>query len=485
MSENIGKNKDKVAIFVLKCNKEKIILKEERERKLNEIDWFVSIMTKDDLVLVVKTTKMPIDGFRRNPEKAPYPRLVAGIKDILHGRSRTGNKNSFLYPNLVKNIKDIILRKRNDIEQENIDKFYMQMEMDDKLRPFEKITLFQTLFPMQYSEGLPRLIENSKKNRSLFFGFLKDYDPVIKIESLIKTDTPRGLFEGEQENVHRWLATEFEKETIEQFKQIAMTSTDENFSQSVFSKSQEDKLALTFLFLESHDRYQNPKYERLVYFVYQSWCNLMIGNMREMIKLQKGENEFLCKELDNTRKKISKVNREKVHLENELKDQKDEITKIKNVNKHYETVFEELNEKISNLTHTYSKIKQQNEDLKQKVSKYEEIINYLQNLLEEYKWTVVTNHKDDFPLLSSLFDEKIMTPQTLHHMISKGTIEQLKEHTLFVSRLSFTSTRLYLDVMDSLQKYQINTEELLSNSEIDNLKIIMNELLSKEGEMVW
>lgn len=443
-------------------------------------------MTKEDMVLVVKTMKIPIDGFQRNPEKAPYPILEAGIRDILHGRSRKRKNNSLIYPNFVNNIKEFILKKReDDIEQKDIEKFYMQMEMDEKLRPFEKIVLFQTLYPTQYNEELPRLIENSKNKRPLFFGFSKDLDPIMKIESLIKTDTPSGLFEGEQENLHSWLITEFENKTLNQFKQIAVTSTDENFSQSLFSRSDKEKLALTFLFLEAHNRYQDPKYEKLVYYVYQNWRNLMIDKMHEIAEVQKGENKSLCKELDNEKKKVSRVNREKEQLENELEKQKEEITKIKKMNKHYETMIEQLNQNITSLTHTCSELKQQQEYLQQRVTRYEEIIKTLQLLLGDYEWTIVTNHKDDFSLLSSLFNERIMTPQTLQNMINQGTIEELKEHILFVSRLSFTSSKLYIDVMDSLQKYQIKTEELLSNSEIDNLKIIINELLSKEGEMIW
>jgi hypothetical protein len=443
-------------------------------------------MTKEDMVLIMKTMKIPIDGFQRNPEKAPYQILEAGIRDILHGRSRKRKNNSLIYPNFVNNIKEFILKKReDDIEQKDIEKFFMQMEMDENLRPFEKIALFQTLYPTQYNEELPRLIENSKNKRPLFFGFSKDFDPVMKIESLIKTDTPSGLFEGEQENLHSWLITEFEDKTLDQFKQIAVTSTDENFSQNLFSRSDEEKLALTFLYLEAQHRYQNPRYEKLVYYVYQSWRNFKISKMYEMIEELKGENESLCKELDDAKKKIGRANREKEQLENELKKQKEEITNIKEVNKHYETMIEQLNQKMTTVTHTCDKLKQQQEALQQRVNRYKKGMKTLQYLLEEYEWTIVTNHKDDFPLLSSLFNERIMTPQTLQNMINRGTIEELKGHILFVCRLSFTSSRLYLDVMDSLQKYQIKTEELLSNSEIDNLKIIMNELLSKEGEMVW
>jgi septal ring factor EnvC (AmiA/AmiB activator) len=114
-------------------------------------------------------------------------------------------------------------------------------------------------------------------------------------------------------------------------------------------KRQSNFFGFCRLFLEAHNRYQNQKYEKLVYYVYQNWRNLLIDKMHEIAEVQKEENESLCKELDNEKKKVSRVNREKEQLENELKKQKEEITKIKEMNKHYETMIEQLNQNITSI----------------------------------------------------------------------------------------------------------------------------------------
>ncbi|MCZ0756826.1 hypothetical protein [Anoxybacillus sp. J5B_2022] len=453
---------------------------------MNEIDWFVSIMTKEDMVFIIKAMKIPIDGFQKNPEKAPLSKLEASIRDILYGGSRRKRrKDSFVYPNFVNFVKDVVLKRREDIEKEDIEKFYMQMELDEGLRSFEKIALFQTLYPIQYKEQFPKLVENSKNKRPLFFGFLKELDPVVKIESLVKIATPSELFESEKENIHSWIATEFKKEELDYFKQIVSTATDENFSYSLFSRNDKEKFALTFLFLGENVRYKKQQYEKLVYYVYQNWRSLTIDKICEITEMQKGEVESLCKELENEKKKLRRVNSEKEQIENELKKRKEEITQVKKANEHFKITIEHLNKSIGVITNECNQLKQQNECLQQKVDRYKEIITVVQFLFNDCKWKVVTNNSRDFSLLSSLFKECIMAPQTLQTMIDKGTIGELRQYTLFVSRLSFTSSKLYVDLMESLRKHQVKTEELLSSSEIDNLKSIIGKLLSKEGEMIW
>lgn len=255
-------------------------------------------MTKEDMVFIIKAMKIPIDGFQKNPEKAPLSKLEASIRDILYGGSRRKRrKDSFVYPNFVNFVKDVVLKRREDIEKEDIEKFYMQMELDEGLRSFEKIALFQTLYPIQYKEQFPKLVENSKNKRPLFFGFLKELDPVVKIESLVKIATPSELFESEKENIHSWIATEFKKEELDYFKQIVSTATDENFSYSLFSRNDKEKFALTFLFLGENIRYKKQQYEKLVYYVYQNWRSLTIDKICEITEMQKGEVESLCKEL--------------------------------------------------------------------------------------------------------------------------------------------------------------------------------------------
>ncbi|TDL82096.1 hypothetical protein [Peribacillus frigoritolerans] len=422
-----------------------------------EYEWYLTLLKPDDLVAVCKIHKIPVEGFKR-PDNAPANRVHAAIKNTLRsgfngGKNKRGKK-PLTYESLLEGVAKEYMNKNilwNDI---NFELFLEKSEIYYGNKPFVSVALLYSLFPDIYKEQLHKMLENSKLDKFIFYGFqgYKESSTYEKINNFVSTH----LLYNKYPNL---------KSTLEDFSYSLNDNESKTLEEFILLTQQIDDLSLYKLLMETH---KDVQYLLLLAFLYHNdnYSNSdykIMSDGVELILSEKRQN-LLCNNLTLT-SEIAK-----------------ELPELKSANSQLVIQNNNLRLNLEKALNDKKDTQEKFELLTGKIDSFNLYLKFFESFSEKIKDEFIVAGGDSFDLGPYLKNNS-MTIKALKDIKKQGKEELLRNKTIFLTRNAFFHSHEWSNMKNFLDKNDLEYEELYGFSELEYLEQIIKWTFERETKL--
>ncbi len=389
---------------------------------MNEVDWFVSQLTPNEMILMGKL----IPGF---PSDTRVPALVKEkVIEALNNGYKKGSGKRY-NKTLVMNIRDLYEKIGNDYIKKHptaVEREFEHMVLklsDARIRPYNKIAVLFTFFPTEFSSNLPKMIDNTVNKRNFLEGIGLPEGGEMSIPHKINR-----LLHGNQVEVFRTKLENLEANYMQVFvSQEKPELANEDDLWSTFKEaSQHLKLPILLHYLISNKRYELPENLELVNTVLH-WLS----------KYERSEME-------------------------------QQIRK-------YEGVLRQLNNDLALQKDMNHLLREEQDKTRRSTTLFNEIQTLCLELLQGRKLVIIT----DRYVLPTLFDQSTFT-QSYFLELGVDQWKDYKDCLFVITRNDFETSKQWISFTATLTQNHIAYVELTGYEELGHLAQIVNYLLTEE-----
>lgn len=397
-----------------------------RRQFLNEFDWFLSILEKQDMATIASRFNVQIQGFDKNIQNAPVIRLRNAIKEYLNNGLLRKKKRALNYQQMLNTIADELNLKSNTLEE-----FIMQIELDNEIRPYQAFAYLYINFQKIFEEKKDLLKGNMENNDFIFKGLIEERTTKDKIQSLINTQLGKDEIYRNLKSYENLLEKGELKNDYYLFREKIKGDVEILFKELI--KCPKEKLLLVlFAFIIENENYINPEYYYILKEVKYSFENLKY-------KREASEKEKIIE------------NNKMLQLENdELITYKNRFISLKEDN-------DNLKIKISLLQSNIKLLEEEQNTLKL-ASKNSEILSTLiNNLIKEKNFLIITSEIAEFK--NTPLDVYVREIKDFTEDKKIKNLQPYRDKILFFTRVSF-ETREWGKIKIYLEKNKLKYYEL-------------------------
>ncbi|KGR90837.1 hypothetical protein CD30_08960 [Ureibacillus massiliensis 4400831 = CIP 108448 = CCUG 49529] len=393
---------------------------------MNEFDWFLSILEKQDMATIASRFNVQIQGFDKNIQNAPVIRLRNAIKEYLNNGLLRKKKRALNYQQMLNTIADELNLKSNTLEE-----FIMQIELDNEIRPYQAFAYLYINFQKIFEEKKDLLKGNMENNDFIFKGLIEERTTKDKIQSLINTQLGKDEIYRNLKSYENLLEKGELKNDYYLFREKIKGDVEILFKELI--KCPKEKLLLVlFAFIIENENYINPEYYYILKEVKYSFENLKY-------KREASEKEKIIE------------NNKMLQLENdELITYKNRFISLKEDN-------DNLKIKISLLQSNIKLLEEEQNTLKL-ASKNSEILSTLiNNLIKEKNFLIITSEIAEFK--NTPLDVYVREIKDFTEDKKIKNLQPYRDKILFFTRVSF-ETREWGKIKIYLEKNKLKYYEL-------------------------
>ncbi|MFS0665955.1 hypothetical protein AB1L06_18420 [Bacillus mojavensis] len=420
-----------------------------------DVDWFLSLLDKNDMAYICQKFKLTVTGFQRNLSSAPIKLLGNTIKTALNNgfQKKRGKKKDYLpFEEMFLNIAKDLIEKRPNISEFTFLEFAVHVEFEQDLRNFEIISIAYKLFPKEFEKHYDTIVKNTNKGHYIFNGLSQELSRT-PLEKICKIVDVKSLHEKNIETLKEF-GNIFLQSSEKVFVEIRDLIADEESAFRFLAKTKKNMhVYIMTAFLLKEERYNEEIYKDLIQ---TTVLNIQAHKLEQLNKTAE-EKEA---ELKNIESKLLKLTKEK---EAELKNVESRLLKLTEektrLEKENSSLVTSLNRQIENENHLLGNIK----ELTKKVDKLESVLNkneplqmVFYRIITENNFIIVTKDVDYF--VGTPFESVTILPTKFKKNIRSSS--QYKEQTVFVTRSSFISATEWYGFKQFLEKHHLSYEEL-------------------------
>ncbi len=399
-----------------------------------DIDWFLSILKKEDMEYICRKFKLSVTGFQRNLTRAPISTLGNTIKTALSNgfRKKKGNKNNYLpLDEFMNTIACELIKKYPFIPDFEFLEFAEQAELELVMREYEIVAVSYKYFEIEFKKYYTEVVNNTKNNRYIYHGITKELSKSVleKINDVIRTSSLKKEYEN--------ILKDFYNNIVSISDIGEDPGSEEDALRALLLSNKEAQLNVMVAHLIKNNRYKDEAYKELVeitvFKIKEYYYNCAQSDLKEILEEKKEINGILeDKKIENIefKKLVSELN-EKLSIS--FKNEKDHLIKIT-----------ELEGKIENLT----SVLKRNEPLQL----------FFYRVITENNFILVTKDLNQF--IDTPFESVTILPSDFKKNIKSNLKSSQIEDTVFVSRSSFTSGSEWYKFKSFLENNLVNYEEL-------------------------
>jgi hypothetical protein len=404
---------------------------------LEEIDIFINLCTKEDLIKYIKLVEVKVKGFTKNFKNAPKILLKNSLKKELE------KHNYAFYEGLISSIAEYYdqFKVVNDF-----DAFIINVNRESEDIPqANAFAIFANKFPEKKEEYLPKIKDNMKNDKFIFDINLDDFE-INEQNANDKFYSMSGM---------STLAIDFYNDYIKRLKLILFKYYDENEYHNCFKEVEDiswlDFTKLYYDLIKKYDEnivhmsYLSANEEKILSYdgeiakihlllIYELYLELILEDKREIEnekeKLVDDNNtleeklNYLEKQNERQEKSINKLEKKNKNLQDKLNDLKinfkDERKDLNDIIKNQKTeitkksnIIEKLQEKNKNLVSTEELLSSWGYNEKEDKQSDLVIINYEDSELfklffGKYKFIKSNSNLNDFKLKLKNIEDKFI-----------------------------------------------------------------------------
>lgn len=427
-----------------------------------EFEWYLELLDQNDLAVICKWFNLPVQGFK-NPDKAPYNILNNVVRTSLTKGNliKHKKKHAITYEELLKRVATETSRHDNWLDL-SFQEFLYKSQLLLKFKPFKSVALLYEKFPEKYQTNLELMKRNSlKKDEVFIFSGFEGYQekPILsQIGSLLQEHliSPYFYLEKTKDHIELFLSGE----ELAQYKDfVALIST---------SEMNEDITCLKMLY-ETVPKYRNIfllAYLNVNQFVYKDEYKSIALSLENYLK-SKYENlstqklEYIKAEKDLLKQQAEEFHNDLIETQSYLEQLKVDLLSKDTIIKKQKTSLSQMR-----LRKSSRKI-------------YEDYFKYLVKKVENSLIVTGGNSNE----LGPYFEEFFLSVKELNQIKKEKSIERLKDKTVFIARIAYSSSQKWNEITQFIHKHDIKMVELDGYNELEFLDTIIASLA--EGEKVY
>ncbi len=401
-------------------------------------ELLLSVLPREALIDICKRFKVRVDGFQKKLDRAQIGHLGTSVKTAITQselrRKRKGGTTPVSLVEIVEYLYDKTKERFPYVESVSVEELILEVEQNPAISSYEGLVVFYKRFPALYEEKMEMLLENKKNNIFIFTGVcdITDVSTIEKINGVVYSSYESDAVLSVLNTLRNRIESR-EPGALEEATSKLNEGTEEEFFNLFRIMKKEFQQDINLAFLLKDDNYQKRKYVSLVLHAILDQSMYITDTSRNQAKILKVKNDELTFKLEEQDKLIKVLKAKEAKVEQEA-------------NKYLE------------LKKVHELMKQTKRKEEKQKQSHDPFIQYFKELALEHNILIVTNEKQNFegtPLSDFLYSAETL----IMDKKSKSTAAIEGKH-LFITRVSFKSTPIWLSLTKYLDKNNVTYTEL-------------------------
>lgn len=423
-----------------------------------DFEWYLELLEQEDLAAICKWFNLPVQGFK-NANKAPNTILFNVVKNSLAKRG-TGNKTKRYKINFDVLLKRIAIEstRNNNWSGISFNDFLNKCQLLFQFKPFIAIALLYNYFPEKYNENENLLMGNSKLKNNFIFTGIEGYietTTISKMESLVEILEISNYIcvEESQRYIELYCLPE-QVEQYNEFKELISTlqiNDDDKCLQLLYETTPKFRNIFLLAFLHVNQLFDKVEYERVTSLLE----NYLKNNYRKLSERRIKE-EQLVKE--------------------QFKQEAEKLLVTLNIS---ESNLEVQQSQILNNLNEIQQNKFTIHELRATLASYKVYVDYFEIFEKRIRNFLIVSGGDSKDL-GTYLGKYVLSVKELDSIKRGNNIARLKDKTIFIARIAYSSSRKWNEIINFLQCNNVNTVELEGYNEVEFLDQIIKSQSDEE-----
>ncbi|MFD2613184.1 hypothetical protein [Paenibacillus gansuensis] len=416
---------------------------------MDELSWFLGTLRSKDYLPLSRL----IPGFPRDL-RTPNVLKTQVVGVLTRGFSNNGRRSKHLKMHIHELFKKSgadLIGKYPDLVSESVDDLILKMKAESRIRPYQQISMFYTMFEDQYIELLPKLL--AAPNELSPLEALVDTEPVLnKLDKLVGRETFEDLIPVIQSDVLGIQDTKFCNDEDELLSELLKTKKKERYQ-------------LLFSFLITDERYKNPEYKRLCDAVIRDYHSKKYADLEKDFVQNKATIEGQARENQNLHARI----RELELIEKEAAQLRQQLEVLMSQNEVATTAYQAANNELEQIKVKYDSASYWRDSIQR----------YMREIKpEDRHYLIVTD--DPSSIVTTFFNIQGVARDALTSIGSKRLWDQRYKNTcFFVLRNNFISTDDWFQFVGLMNRFGAEYREVTGYEEMRHIAEIINFMLEE------
>lgn len=402
---------------------------------------------------LVKNFNIPVTGFHRNFERAPEGLLTSAIKkELIESLAPKKRKRKpTTLTEMYEYIKEGLIREHSYMDDISLEELGNLIDIRS-LSPPMVLALLYVLFPSVYEKKKMTLYTNLLEDNFLLEGIVKRMPLEKRKEQLEQTVDP---WEAVIEKLEIFWSQVSKADM--KFRKLRENAKIDNEHVLLEAGIQPEELKNVpiLAFLLERERYKERKYESFL-------LHTLLYYDHEKDRKQRTE-------IDTTNEENEKLLEKKHFLERELKKKQAHAEKLQESNQIMRENIERIQKEKNGLLDT--------------IQKLAPLLIHFHSLMEKHQAVVIMRDSETWK--DTPFEGYTLSIDTLERAKKVGTVEKLKNKTVFLTRTAYSTTPAWVSMITFLENHNIAYCELLGYDRDDYIKQVINYLQTKERILAW
>jgi len=425
-----------------------------------EFEWYLELLDQNDLAVICKWFNLPVQGFK-NPDKAPYNILNNVVRASLTKGNLIKQKkkhDAITYEELLNRVATETSRHENWLDL-SFQEFLYKSQLLLKFKPFRSVALLYENFPEKYQTNLELMKKNALEKDEIFiFSGFEGYEekPILsQIESLLQERSISPFFYLEKTKNHIELF--LSEEELAQYNDfVALIST---------AEMNDDITCLKMLYETV------PKYRNIFLLAYLHVNQLVDKEEYKSIALSL-ENYLKAKYEDLSTQKLEYIKAEKSLFKQQSEEVHNDLIET-------QSCLEQLKADLLNKNIIIKEQKTAISQMGLRESSHKIYADYFKYMVKKVENSLIVTGGNSNEL-GPYFEEFVLSVKELNQIKKEKNIERLKDKTIFIARIAYSSSQKWNEITQFIHKHNIKMVELDGYNELEFLDTIITSLEEEE-----